>query len=36
METFKLNNDVEIPKMGIGTFQMEPNAAEKAVVEALN
>ena len=35
METFKLNNGVEIPKLGIGTFQMEPEAAEKAVVDAL-
>ncbi|WP_125714224.1 aldo/keto reductase [Companilactobacillus kedongensis] len=34
--TFKLSNDVEIPEMGIGTFQMPVDAAEQAVVDALN
>lgn len=35
METFKLNNGVEIPKIGIGTFMMKPDDAQKAVVSAL-
>lgn len=35
METFKLNNGVEIPKLGLGTFQMSPDAAQKAVEDAL-
>ncbi|AUI72320.1 aldo/keto reductase [Companilactobacillus alimentarius] len=34
-ETFNLNNGVEIPAMGIGTFQMPVDAAEQAVVDAL-
>lgn len=33
--TFKLNNGVEIPEMGIGTFQMPVDDAEQAVVDAL-
>ncbi|MFC6177215.1 aldo/keto reductase [Companilactobacillus huachuanensis] len=33
--TFKLNNDVEIPEMGIGTFMMSVDDAEQAVVDAL-
>ncbi len=35
METFELNNGVKIPKMGIGTFLMKPDDAQKAVEEAL-
>lgn len=34
-ETFNLNNGVEIPAMGIGTFQMPVDATEQAVVDAL-
>lgn len=34
-EYFTLNNDVKIPKMGIGTFRMSPNQAQKAVEDAL-
>ena len=33
--TFKLNNGVEIPEMGIGTFRMSVDDAEQAVVDAL-
>lgn len=32
---FELNNGVEIPEMGIGTFQMPVDDAEQAVVDAL-
>lgn len=35
METFALNNGVQIPKMGLGTFMMQPAAAQKAVEAAL-
>lgn len=34
--TFKLNNDVKIPEMGIGAFRMSIDDAEQAVVDALN
>lgn len=36
METFKLNNGVQIPAIGLGTFQMSPDAAQQAVTDALN
>lgn len=36
METFKLNNGVEIPKIGIGTFKMSPDEAEASVEVALS
>lgn len=32
----KLNNGIEMPNIGIGTFLLEPNDAEKSVFEALN
>lgn len=32
---FKLNNEVEIPSIGIGTFMLKPNDAENSVREAL-
>lgn len=35
MEKTKLNNDVEIPVLGLGTFLMLPVQAEKAVYDAL-
>lgn len=35
METFELNNGVKIPKIGIGTFMMQPDDAQMAVEEAL-
>lgn len=35
MEKFKLNNDVEMPEMGIGTFRMSSSNAQKAVESAL-
>lgn len=31
----KLNNGIEIPQIGLGTFMLEPNDAEKSVTEAL-
>lgn len=34
-EYFNLNNDVKIPKMGIGTFRMSPKQAQNAVEAAL-
>lgn len=34
-EYFELNNGVKIPKMGIGTFRMQPAAAQRAVEAAL-
>ena len=35
METFKLNNGLEIPVYGIGTFMIEPDDAERSVEFAL-
>ena len=35
MEKFKLNNGVEIPCFGIGTFMIEPDDAERSVEFAL-
>lgn len=35
MEKFKLNDGNEIPVVGIGTFMMEPDVAEAAVLNAL-
>lgn len=35
METIRLNNGVEIPAVGIGTFMMSPDQAEDAVYNAL-
>ena len=35
METFKLNNGIEMPMAGIGTFMMSPAEAEAAVESAL-
>ena len=35
MEKFKLNNGIEIPNVGIGTFMIESDDAEKAVECAL-
>lgn len=34
-ETFTLNNGVEIPALGIGTFLMSPDQAQQAVEDAL-
>lgn len=36
MEYFKLNNDVKIPAIGLGTFQMSPDDAQNAVTAALS
>ena len=36
MENVKLNNGVMMPNVGIGTFLLEPENAEKSVCEALN
>ena len=36
MEKVKLNNGVMMPNVGIGTFLLEPENAEKSVCEALN
>ena len=35
MQTFKLNNGVEIPVLGFGVFQIPPAETEKAVLEAI-
>lgn len=35
MKTIQLNNGTSVPAVGIGTFLMEPEAAEKAVTTAL-
>ena len=35
MEKFKLNDGREIPSVGIGTFLLSPDEAEKSVLEAL-
>ena len=35
MQTFELNNGINIPALGLGTFQMSPDQAQKAVVAAL-
>lgn len=35
VETYELNNGVKIPKLGIGTFLMQPDEAQKAIEEAL-
>jgi diketogulonate reductase-like aldo/keto reductase len=34
METYRLNNGTEIPKIGFGVFMMSPDECEKAVGEA--
>lgn len=35
METVKLNNGIEMPVLGLGTFLMKPQEAEEAVYNAL-
>ena len=35
MEKFKLNNGVEMPSIGIGTYLLSPDEAEASVTEAL-
>ncbi len=35
MQTFKLNNGVEIPVLGFGVFQIAPNETERAVLNAI-
>lgn len=35
MQTFKLNNGVEIPVLGFGVFQIAPKETEKAVLDAI-
>ena len=35
MEKVKLNNGIEMPQIGLGTFMMKPNEAEDAVYNAL-
>lgn len=35
MEKFKLNNGIEIPNLGIGTFMLTPEQAENSVYHAL-
>ena len=35
MEKVKLNNGIEMPQIGLGTFMMKPNEAEEAVYNAL-
>ena len=36
MKKVKLNNDIEIPVIGLGTFMISPDDAENSVKEALN
>lgn len=36
VETYKLNNGVKIPKLGIGTFLMQPDDVQKAVEEVFS
>ena len=36
METVKLNNGVEIPLIGYGTFKVDPNDTERCVRDAIN
>ena len=35
MKEFKLNNNVLMPRLGIGTFLLEPNDAYNSVLNAL-
>ncbi len=35
METIRLNNGVEMPNFGIGTFLLSPDEAEESVYAAL-
>ena len=35
MQTVKLNNGIEMPVLGLGTFLMKPQEAEDAVYNAL-
>ena len=35
MKKVKLNNGVEMPQLGIGTFMLSPDQAEKSVYNAL-
>lgn len=35
MEYVKLNNDVEMPRLGFGTFQMNGEECERSVLLAL-
>ena len=36
MQTFTLNNGVEIPALGFGVFQIPQGQTKQAVLEALN
>ena len=36
METITLNNGVEIPQVGLGTYLLEPDDAQASVTYALN
>ena len=36
MQTFTLNNGVEIPALGFGVFQIPQDQTKQAVLEALN
>lgn len=35
MKTTKLNNNLDMPTLGIGTFMLTPDQAEEAVCHAL-
>ena len=35
MKYINLNNDVKMPMLGIGTFQLSPDEAEASVLSAL-
>lgn len=36
METIKLSNGVEMPQVGYGVYQVEPEECEALVVDAIN
>ncbi|MDU6928333.1 MAG: aldo/keto reductase, partial [Dermabacter sp.] len=36
METITLNNGIEIPQVGLGTYLLEPDDAQASVTYALN
>ena len=35
MKTFKLNNNIQIPSLGFGVFQIPPEETEQAVIDAV-
>lgn len=35
MKTFNLNNNIQIPSLGFGVFQIPPEETEQAVINAI-